>query len=317
MKQTKDLVAELQKCGVRAARYNRGPLGENTFALTILPRHREGVVTVHQNKDAVVRVSGDKSRRQAVVSVLEGGRTVTRTVNASMGNLSIGVKPDREEIEKALRAKFPVIIPGNARWEVGDVQLHEQKLYRDQYGSSTDDTTGEHYRSGWSATGVVTATVRGGTTSNFLIGMDETRNFIAPLARPARTVKEAHAMLKPRSLRTKNWKRQGEWFFVPCAEKMKVKLIRMMKRSGWDRMRSYNLGGRYGFGQTPTTHEAQSALRVGNKIYARGFITDSRAGHHKALFLQDWHAVRRNREAVLKVSREQRNLLQRRRATWD
>ena len=80
------------------------------------------------------------------------------------------------------------------------------------------------------------------------------------------------------------------------------------------RLREFSLGN--------TTHLAKSAVRIahGKKlvIYARGFIIDGRAGHHKALFLDDWHMVKKNNEAAIKVSRDQRAAAMRRRLmAWD
>lgn len=324
---TQNLVSELKKYGIRAANYKRPPTGGDVFALTILPKHKEGVVTVNQGQ-ARVQVYGNKKMRQAAVTVNEPPRVVTKKMSVVIHSKE---KPKKHHVLGRMKDSFPVIMPSGTRWSLTNLTLklrpftdadRNENKSRGFYGLSERPPK-------WDAAGEVTATVGKLTVHHFLIGIDETRNFIAPLSRKATSVMMAHRMLKPVKEMRRSALRQGEWFFIPATRDM-VRTLEKIATDQSRRLKTIRLGS--------TTHTAQTAVSIpgaklrGKKrlkgmrrgirrspatIYARGYITDSRKGHHRSLFLPKWTKVVRNKEAVIKVSPQQRKAVRRRRATWD
>ncbi len=288
---TNNLVEALSQFDIRTAAYKKPPVHRDVFALTILPRHKEGVVTINQGL-AKTEIFGDKSKRQAAVTVQEKGRIVTRTVNGRFSNRT--EEPTTDLIFSDAKGRFPVIMPTGSRWTIKDIK---KRSNINGYNGNRD----------WNYSAKVTARVAKTTTNHYLIGMDETHHFVAPLPSKAESVKEAHELLRPKRI-AKTSLRQGEWFFTPCTEKTcelletKVHLLRTRV-----------LG--------KTTHSALSCIPLKKDgkttIYARGYIVDEREGHHRALHLDSWHKVVRNKEATIKVSPEQRKTMARRRQTWD
>jgi hypothetical protein len=299
---TKDLVKSLNRLGIASDSYRRPPIGKDVFTISIQPRPKEnkaGIVTVNQGK-ARVEVFGSKAKKQAVVLVREEGRRVTRSVRTTLPYSRHSAKPEREELQSALRSKFNVIMPSEAVWSFADIKIERKK-------------GGGDFRP-WIVTGKVTARVNKRTYNNLLIGMDETHHFIAPLPKKAISVREAHRLLRPDV--KKSSIRTGEWFFEPCDTKTcamvdkaaQEKLPRTIKRS---RGHGYRLGN--------TTHYAAVLVTAGTKKqqFARGDIIDGRDGHHALVFLPKWHRVVRNKEGTIKVHKDQRERLQRARQTWD
>lgn len=327
---TQNMIEELKKVGIRAAAYKRPPIGRGVFAMTILPTHREGVVTVNQGK-AVVQVHGNKKLRQAAVSVCEPPRIVTRKVTVSRRYKD---RPTLRMATNTLKTNFPVIMPSRVHWSVTnltftmkdltprEVEINNQRKMQPLYGGIPGGITA--ITPIWIITGIVTARVGKETVNHFLIGIDETRNFIAPLPRKATSVMMARRMLKPAKEMRRKAVRQGEWFFIPATREMASKLEKIATEQS-SKVKSMQLG--------KTTHTAKSAIVIkgpkprkrkgkkqGNRpltIYARGYITDARRGHHRSLFLPKWSQVVRNKEAEIKVSPQQQKTARRRRATWD
>jgi hypothetical protein len=292
------LVNRLRQAGIRAAEYKRGPFGRDVFALSIQPRHSEGTVTVNQGT-AGITVRGDKARRQAVVSVIEKDRVVVRNTAAHFSDrltasVELGDRPSIGEIHRSLRENFTAIMPVGTSWSYG----------RCSYSSTEQVSYGQQTTYALHVKCKVTARVNNQTTNHFLIGMDETRNFIAALPDKPRSVKHAHKMLRPARLR-KDSLRQGEWFFEPIRNaKLKTQLSRFAIILKPTRLEN-------------TTHHAKTAIKYNGVLYAIGFITDDRRGHHAPTLLKDWHKVVRNKEATIKVSPAQRERVVRMRRTWD
>lgn len=309
---TQNLVKELKRFGIRAANYVRPPVGADVFALTILPRHKEGVVTVNQGQ-AKVQVFGNKKIRQAAVTVNEPPRVVTRDVT------DFPIRSKRITMGRArsiLKSNFPVIVPHKSKWEVSNIKITRVP------GNPPLDSF-------WKITGTVTARVGKKTVNHFLIGIDETRNFVAPLPRKATSVQMAHRMLKPVKEMRRQANRQGEFFFVP-ARRAEIKLLEKIATETPNRMKEMPL-------EKGKTHIAKTAIvilgpkarpkkgkrgkiRRGKRsqtTFARGYIVDTRKGHHKSIFLPKWNKVVRNKEVEIKVSPQQRKAARRRRQTWD
>lgn len=306
-----NLIEELTKVGIKAQPYKKPPMGKRIFALTIRPspKAKEGIITVHQG-EAKVEVHGSRKHKQAVVTVEEEGRKVTRHVTCNVEHTvirpirgdSVEALKNKASYERMLRSEFNVVMPENARWTFSNIRVSRRNW-----------PIGNNVRGVLS--GDVTAQVMTRTINHFLMGMDESHNFIAPLPKPAKSVLEAHRMLKPSKIaggKRRNWKRQGEWFFVPCNQDEIKRIEQHIKH---DNVASIRLGR--------STHTAQTGIRMylkgGSKrtVYARGYVLDRREGHHANLFLPDWHEVIRNKETTVRVHKDQIERARQSTSTWD
>lgn len=298
---TDNVVKSLQRFGIQAAAYRRPPTGPDIFALSIQPRSQAGVVTINQGT-ASVEVFGSRKLRQAAVNVRENGRKIVRNVKVIRRVIDHINPPGRDEQIRLLTSNFPVTMPSNTRWTVKDITCtrHDVQTVREHGGYlNTYDI--------WKIKGTVTARVIRRTELSFLIGMDETHHFVAPLPKKVASVKEAHKVLRPDVKRGSL--RQGEWFFEPVSDEALIKTLnghadaRMYRRQG-----RFRLGGTTHFAMTHINlvHRRQGDKRKAKHLYVRGDIIDGREGHHAVLFLPGWHRVVRNKEDNKKFARVQR-----------
>lgn len=296
--ETQNLLTTLKRAGIKARRYRKAPFGKDVFALSI---DRAGSVLVYQG-NAKVKARGSKKHKQAVATITEGQRQVVRRVTSSV--YSPDKDPNRVQISKELINSFGVIMPSNTHWNVRDIKWERIMVHDPNDEHKT--TPGRRCDISGTVTGRVDAT----TTNHLLIGKDETRNFISPLPKPAKTVLEAHRMLRPKEAMKPGTRRQGEWFFVPVSRRKMLALNHYALISP-HRVKQDRLGG--------GTHKALSTVSFRGDIYARGYIIDPRYGHHKSLYLPKWHKVIKNKEAELKLSPQQKAARPQlvRRSTWD
>lgn len=291
---TTNLVKSLQSFGITAAAYKRPPAGKDTFLISILPKRPAGVIQVHQGL-AKVEIHGSKKHRQAVVTVQEQPRVIKRHVKTEIfGTGPAGVQPPVDQkIKDALRRNFPIQMPGGPTWSFSGIKSQKR-------------IPPSGFAGYWEVSGSVTGKAGRRTTSHFLLGVDESHNFIAPLKEKPTSVEHAYRILKP-GLRPGSV-RQGEWFFEPLKKDEAARIDKVASADG-RKIKQTTLGG--------TTHRALSTLVVTaakkRTIYARGYVTDSRHGHHDALFLPSWHRVVRNKEITFKRSKN----APRRRASFD
>jgi hypothetical protein len=289
----KNIAAALKRVGIKTAEYKSPPAGPEVFAITILNRrshgHKRGVVTVNHGQ-AQIEMFGSPSRQQAAVTVREEKRQVVRTVK---WKTSAATRPEITRVEAQLKGAFPIGMPSETEWKVEDVTITRGKEVRYNPGM---------YH--WHCQGKVTATVANRSTNHFLIGMDETHHFISPLPKQATSVAMAHRLLRGKKVK-EGTTRQGEWFFVPVDRKTARALDKLAIKA-----RPQRLGS--------TTHVAKTAVRLrpgtihgvinpsdprdNDVIYARGFITDNRDGHHRSIFLKSWRRVERNKEVEMRIS---------------
>jgi len=130
---------------------------------------------------------------------------------------------------------------------------------------------------------------------SFLVGMDETSNFVCRLPTGARTVEEAHEILRPMGA-LPHTIRQGEWFFIPV-ENGKCKCGSSLDDQEWDGVHEQRgatmLGG--------TTHRAERVARHGSqRTYVKGKVADTRSGRHAPVDLGErWHEAVHNTEKAL------------------
>lgn len=288
---TANVVETLKKFGIRVQPYAKPPVTKDVFVLSILPKGAEGTIAIHQGK-AVVDVHGSKVERQAVLSVVERGRVVTRRIKTTRFQ---DARPDTAQAQESLQSAFPISMGSEVKWSYSNIKIEDLKKR-----SPTRTKT-------WRITGMVTAAVGKKTTNNFLVGVDESHNFVAPLPKKAKSVHDAHMLLKPKDLRH-GTTRQGEWFFEPCSKSECAEFDKIVGEKGNTRVQEIELG--------QSTHIVKSGMRVDNVIYAIGFVTDKRHGRHAALFLPKWHKVVRNKEIPM-PKRRKHEPINRRRASWD
>lgn len=287
---TNNLVESLSAFGIHAAPYKRPPAGKDMFVISILPQKPEGVIQVNQGQ-AVVEIHGSKKHRQAVITVTEEPRVITRLVKSLWGG---GPRnpPNLGQAKARLLQHFPIQVPGNTTWSYAGIKI--EKRWGEPLGGDK-----EKRFLGWTISGKVTARAGKRTVNHFLLGVDESHNFIAPLKEKPASVADAHRILKPK-MRAGSL-RQGEWFFEPLLKEDAAEIEKRALANGRD-VKPMVLGG--------TTHTAQSTLTVTTSkragkpgtrtLYARGYVTDNRKGHHKTLFLPTWHRVVRNKEITFK-----------------
>jgi hypothetical protein len=156
-------------------------------------------------------------------------------------------------------------------------------------GKSLGLFKGTYYVKQIRATVVADIKARASDNQSLLMGVDETYNFVAALPDTARSVRDAHDLL--RGDVTKGSPRQGEWFFEKIDKDLGSKLDEIATNTPWR-------VSQRGLGDLGTTHFAMQTLDTPEGLFATGYIIDSRRRHHKGLYLSDWHKVVRNREVV-------------------
>lgn len=296
---TKNAVEQLQEAGIKVRPYKRPPVDKGIFAISITEdTTNRGTILLNQGR-AKIKVATDKSREQAVLTVDEPRRIIKRHIKINAGRHFNA--PSLSACRHAFVHAFPVIMPRGTKWDISNFKFTKFKNAAEQLG-------GTIYAPYWEAEADVTARVGKATAMHFLVGMDETHNFISPLPRRANSVKEAHEMLRPKEIKAKTL-RQGEWFFKPCGEITKKRIEKAISED------PRILGNRVL--ELHSAHSARSAVQLNKKTYARGYIIDRRPGRHKPLFLPDWHEVVRNKEANDRFSAHQKEVALRRRSSWD
>jgi hypothetical protein len=140
--------------------------------------------------------------------------------------------------------------------------------------------------------------------SDFLVGMDETANFVSRLPGRVSSVAEAHELLKPPAVKEAEGGvvRQGEWFFVPVGKAELDQTCTLHGQTLRKCLEKATLEPRQlaTRGKGATTHHARSATVHGGVAYAKGLIQDNREGRHADLYLgHEWHKAIANTEQQL------------------
>lgn len=275
------VVKDLQKAGVNAKEYSRGPLGKHVMALRVaqLRGSTEGNIGIWQ-AGADFKVYGDKSWRQAVLRYIEKdheidlGRTRLRLAGPdssydegtqiNRGNIRSFSLPRLPEDTEFFLAEKPTADP-----DPWDSRMHARLIAKvpDQ-------------------------------DQSVLVGMDETYHFIAGLNGHPKTVEGAHRMLRPKGLR-RGAVRQGEWFFDPATAAEKEIIFDRLKRKGYRRNSWGAADGVHSMNAADgneSSHVLLTSVIIGGQMYAIGYVYDTRTGHHAPLHLPDWHRVVRNAE---------------------
>lgn len=160
------------------------------------------------------------------------------------------------------------------------------------------------------------------SNQTFLIGTDETSQFVCGLPTRVRTVKAAHKALRPPGIPA-NCPRQGEWFFVPATATEK-KLIEAHIAKDLSNLGSTWLGDTLNIQHSSyyktvdsyrddgdSTHAAVLSVNLPTRktprsnptftTFVRGYIVDDRRSEgresrHDPLWLNDWHRPVHNLE---------------------
>lgn len=295
-----NLVEKLVGAGIKARPLARPPR-DNPFLLSIDRKIEGGEIVVNEG-NAKVDCYVDPKLRQAVLHIEEKARKITRKVTRTYGSK----KPAAHIVQAEMEASFPVLINGKVKYKCGKVEwtpIQERSLRNRRMLTI-----------GWKATADVTAQVLVDTKLDLLMGKDETAHFIAALPESAKSVKQAHRLLKPEGKRLKvETLRQGEWFFIPVSDSLEKKLNEYVKENP----------GRVGVRrlENGSSHVAKQAVLYGpgaKKLSSRtirrrtnynsgefawyvcGYVIDGRVGHHEPLFLTRWHRVERNNEVTFR-----------------
>lgn len=272
------VVEQLASAGLSVKPYARGPERQNMFVVSVDPSPKgRGTLRLWPGTSKI-EVAADKRLHQAVLTVTEPSRTITKSFRRW--------DPSEADAKRNVEAGrgFPIGLPEGTTYRLLKISLDD---------SYTATTGGSRY---WFVD-VEAKTKK--TTQTFLVGIDEHHHFVSALPKRAATVREAHEVLRPKEVPVGS-PRQGEWFFVRPAQKILDELeaqagsIRARWLDGIDHTDKHSGiwdGSR-------TTHWAPQTLRYKNAIYVCGYVIESRQSRHDPLYLTEWHRVYRNTELV-------------------
>lgn len=262
---SEQLAHDLQVFGLDTRAYSRPPVDAELFVVNIEARQIRPWVGA-----ACTQMVGDRRCRQAVVSVTESARTVTRSYTIPQAR-------DGQALRSHLLARFPLLITGATLVDYTIQKKRHQMID-------------------------VQATVQAPkATHSLLMGFDEIRQFIAALPKRASSVDEAHRLLRPVGL-SRHAVRQGEWFFDPV---LAPEERRDVERHGDGAIANMPLESGSSHRATVLVIRQAGA----HPKYAIGAVTDGRVKHHRTLVLNGWHRVVRNAEVVApRRGRQQQSL---------
>lgn len=267
-----EVAKKLSESGCSVYPYIRRPnniSGELNFSLS---RSRDArSIYVYSNTNATTSISVDRKARQAVITVKEDKRTISRNTYFWWNNNEVPIAKLRE-------GALPNAT--NFVWE-----LDEEKTTGDIKPGS--DTSDYYYRYG-----KLTFTIPA-TTTSFLIGIDEDHTFISQLPKVVKTVEQAHKLLKPKGLNGKSH-RVGEYFFRPVSRRLVDKLLQSKTKNGEVVSSSTKLRKFLNETRGSSTKLLRVTSSDTKKLYVVGQVNLGR--RHKSLNLVDWHEVVPNNE---------------------
>lgn len=284
------LIKTLQDAGIQASLYARGPAGKDIFMVGKAPGI-PGMIMIWPGAEHVeVTAHTDPELHQAVLVVNEPKRTISQNVQFEIGWRSEEPSLDRIN-DSSFRRLFTIAMPAGTTFSVTKKRLVSGT--KKHAGGRYDTRSMEHYI----ACATVTARTKA-TEQALLMGKDEVSQFVAMLPSTPTTVKGAHRILRPSGISAKAV-RQGEWFFTP-ATKEEIALLHAInyRRDSYAMRRDHK--SRYMRLEMGSSHMAEHMEigRAGTE-YVKGVIRDTRAGHHRDLFLETWHRVVRNTEVTV------------------
>lgn len=284
------LIKTLQDAGIQASLYARGPAGKDIFMVGKTPGI-PGMIMIWPGAEHVeVETHTDPDLHQAVLVVKEPKRTISQNVQFEIGWRSEEPSLDRIS-DSSFQRHFNIAMPAGTTFSVTKKRIVTGEK---RHAGGRYDTRGlTHY----TARATVTARTKA-TEQALLMGKDEVSQFVAMLPSTPTTVKGAHRILRPNGISAKAV-RQGEWFFTPATKEEIALLHEINPRSNTHRRRR-DRNSRYMRLEAGSSHMAEH-MEIGRAgaEYVKGVIRDTRAGHHRDLFLETWHRVVRNTEVTV------------------
>lgn len=294
------LIEELGKTGITASFYSRPPDKKHIFTIGKQSGVPGTIMLWPGSRETEITVVPDKKLHQAVLKVHEPKHTLTFTYTIwHFLSISHG---------EALQTAADWLGSGPASDYWAGAILPKGTHYRFAPRSKWVTKMGKNDTRLKTAIPII-ATVPA-TTQYFLVGRDELAQFVCALPKEAKTVEEAHKILRPKGV-PEGSLRQGEFFFVPVTAKHKKTLQALEKENpkigkcSWEPNRL----------EPNSSHRAERRLvlvsgkvenlnnfqisRLGSQEYktlVKGKITDNKTGHHSPLVLDDWHYAIRNTE---------------------
>lgn len=296
---------DLKKAGIRIS--IEEPTDEDTFEITV---EDGGDIRLYP-AEVNLKVFPDKSHKQAIMWADEKGHTTERDIKIRRSSDSytrrqMTLKKYKIQMEEGRH--FPIGLPEGTVFTVIEGPTYTEEPNDFSVG-------GEPYR-------YVEAKVRAVVPDNkwtFLLGTDESSQFISALPKRVKTIDAAHKSLRPAGI-TVNTERQGEWFFVPATDVQARAIERMiaedptvikarwlgaandnhhMNHRVWDVNEEPDHGN-----DDDTTHVGMSTVFYLDNLFATGYVVDDRrpegrSSRHDPLWLPDWHKVVHNLEITV------------------
>lgn len=276
LERSREVCAKLREGDVITNAYKHGPLSDS---ICTVGTHMD-VVRVWSGL-ADIDVRPDRTKRQAVMNIVEGDRQIEK-VYGIMPKKGADGRISQDTIHFVGQRAFPVGVPEGAEFSFEVLDYHYiMKQWR---------STGEGLK--------IRGTMKMPNTKlSLLVGMDEVAQFISALPENhVDSVAEAHDLLRGNV--PTHARRQGEWFFVPVDHHESIAIDRYLRR-GEAAFRAAQL-------EPGSNHHASVLITVNRKRYAVGVVADLRGDRHYPLVLPTWHRVERNRELAVPASMSQR-----------
>ena len=273
------------KAGIESKSYTRPPLGTEVFALAL--NEKRDMVRFHlPNENVLIENERFSTKHNQVsFSVVEPRRVIEKTVQLSKYTYGYGSNYKPEWSEWDLQRYFGINLPETTKYEA----VKSEKI-KDRY-SNSDYTLYDV---------TIKATVPK-STQHFLVGYDEHHLFVSGLPKAAKSIEDAHKILRPKGV-TGSTLRQGEWFFLPAdvdEAEFDQKYVNRVRRAQYDqRIGDFtNIANNVWNGSFSTNHKAAMVVSVKGKKYVKGLVFDT-TGRHDSILLPKWHLVVKNKEVV-------------------
>ena len=329
------LIKEMKAAGINVDGYKRNPL-ENQSGFAIGNKGNGKSLLIFFNpKNATINYDISKKHKQAVVSVFEKKRTVKNTVyHAPYGHINyinelkngISVKDSEAVFKKKLQEniieclkkyrkdsiKKNPHIPNDLKQVLKSIELAPSSinainyLFTDKKLFFAPAIPGrDMYRFNSLFNFILTHEVSS-SNLNILLGKDETHFFASVLPVRVRTVELAHKALLPKeAMNAKGIVRQGEFFYVPVRNQTVKNTLNKKPNRVVTHAEAFNSRVVYDVVKSSMRiaprHIATDARMINGKRYVRGAVYHS-GGHHKPIFLNDWHMVVKNKEVMMPES---------------
>ena len=300
-----DVAKKLESVGIAVEKYKRGPLGKNPFSMSV---KGDAIYLWEGNTNVTVRT--DKRKKQCLLTVVEESRTVEENFKQYLSlkdqDIKLGTTYGANDMNKALKlALYDTFIPSRSACRVFVPSSRFSKKFT---GASIVYKYGENQlQTNWKLRQKSRK-----STLTFLVGFDESTSakpFICLLKDNPDTFQGAYNSLLPVGVKLHpKHKRQGEWFLNPVHDKLNIELMThsvlnhkelcKMRLNGARQTGSWNGCSWNGWSKVNLSSHEGVCMRYEGKLYAIGEVKDVRKGRHEPVYLDRFHEVIRNNEAV-------------------